>query len=792
MEKAEGKHVTTLEGFEPDERARLANAFAATGALQCGFCTPGILVRTKALLDQKGAGLTKETMAGRLGAHLCRCTGYTKIFDAIEMLRDGISMVPEFPTGIGDGGKKYEAEALALGDRGYVDDLRVPGMLHAALRFADHARADVLRIDTAPALAVEGVVAVFGAADIPGVQRVGIIHKDWPVMIGVGQRTSYLGDVMAVVVADTVQRARAAAELIDIEYSELRVYADADSALAAEEDAVWGLDGNVLSRSSYRRGDVDAALEASAHTVTETFHTQRVEHAFLEPESTLAIPRPDGSLLVYSGGQGVWDDRDQIADVLDIDPGRVIVELVSNGGAFGGKEDMSNQAHAALAAFLLDRPVKCTLTRPQSLFMHAKRHPIRIEATAGCDADGKLLAYRARMTGDSGPYASVGMKVLERAAGHACGPYEVPNVDVEAVAVRTNNPVCGAFRGFGANQAQFATEGMLDRLADRVGISGWEIRSRNVIEPGDVWGPGQIMDDGCRGARECLEAIGPSYEEARAAGKAVGLGLALKNSGLGNGFLEIAKAVVRFEDDGIVEVRHCWTEMGQGVHTVALQVAVEELGVDPAKVRVVVDTSRELGAGQTTGSRGTLMGAGSVADACRVARDDGCKPNVDYVGEYRVDWTNSLEEGLENPIIHSAFGFAAQLVIADKTTGEIEKVIAIHDVGRAINPTLCEGQIEGAVHMGLGYALSENFPTDEQAAPTNMTLRSLGILRPKDIPEIEVRLVEVPQPGAPYGVKGVGEIGLVPTAGAVAAAFFEVDGLRRNRLPMTVQPSVGT
>ncbi|MDH3517695.1 MAG: molybdopterin-dependent oxidoreductase, partial [Acidimicrobiia bacterium] len=567
---------------------------------------------------------------------------------------------------------------------------------------------------------------------------------------------------------------------------------DADSALAAEEDAVWGLDGNVLSRSSYRRGDVDAALEASAHTVTETFHTQRVEHAFLEPESTLAIPRPDGSLLVYSGGQGVWDDRDQIADVLDIDPGRVIVELVSNGGAFGGKEDMSNQAHAALAAFLLDRPVKCTLTRPQSLFMHAKRHPIRIEATAGCDADGKLLAYRARMTGDSGPYASVGMKVLERAAGHACGPYEVPNVDVEAVAVRTNNPVCGAFRGFGANQAQFATEGMLDRLADRVGISGWEIRSRNVIEPGDVWGPGQIMDDGCRGARECLEAIGPSYEEARAAGKAVGLGLALKNSGLGNGFLEIAKAVVRFEDDGIVEVRHCWTEMGQGVHTVALQVAVEELGVDPAKVRVVVDTSRELGAGQTTGSRGTLMGAGSVADACRVARDDGCKPNVDYVGEYRVDWTNSLEEGLENPIIHSAFGFAAQLVIADKTTGEIEKVIAIHDVGRAINPTLCEGQIEGAVHMGLGYALSENFPTDEQAAPTNMTLRSLGILRPKDIPEIEVRLVEVPQPGAPYGVKGVGEIGLVPTAGAVAAAFFEVDGLRRNRLPMTVQPSVGT
>ncbi len=793
LEKAEGKAVTTLEGFDPDERGRLANAFAATGALQCGFCTPGIMVRTKALLDQKGKDLTRETAAGRLGANLCRCTGYTKIFEAIEMLRDGaVIEMPALPTHIGDRGKKYEAEALALGDRGYIDDMRVPGMLHAALRLADHARADVLSIDPAPALAMTGVIAVYTAADIPGVQRVGIIHKDWPIMIGEGQRTSYLGDVLAVVVAEDVQTARAAADAIDIDYNELKVYADPDAALASDEDAVWGLDGNVLSRSVYHRGDVDAALAECAHTVSETFHTQRVEHAFLEPESTLAVPNDDGTLMVYSGGQGVWDDRDQIADMLAIDKDRVTVELVSNGGAFGGKEDMSNQAHTALAAHLLNRPIKCTLTRPQSLLMHAKRHPIRIEATAGCDENGNVLAYRARMIGDSGPYASVGMKVLERAAGHASGPYEVPNVDVEAVAVRTNNPVCGAFRGFGANQAQFATEGMLDRLADLVGISGWEMRKRNVVKPGDVWGPGQIMDDGCLGAEQCLDAVKPHYDAARAAGKAIGMGLALKNSGLGNGFLEIAKAVVRFDDDGGVEVRHCWTEMGQGVHTVALQVAAEELDVGPERISVVVDTTRELGAGQTTGSRGTLMGAGSVQDACRVALEDGCKPNVDYVGEYRVDWTNSLEEGVENPIIHSAFGYAAQLVIADKESGKIERVVAVHDVGRAINPTLVEGQIEGAVHMGLGYALTEEFPTDEQAMPTNMTLRSLGILRPKDIPEIEAIIVEAPQPDAPYGVKGVGEIGLVPTAGAVAAAFYEVDGVRRTHLPMNVHQPVGS
>ena len=416
--------------------------------------------------------------------------------------------------------------------------------------------------------------------------------------------------------------------------------------------------------------------------------------------------------------------------------------------------------------------------------MHPKRHPIRMEYWAGCDDDGKLTAVKARMIGDSGPYASVGMKVLERAAGHATGPYHVPAVDVEAIAVRTNNPVCGAFRGFGANQAHFAVDGALDRLAEQLGISGWEIRSRNVIEPGKVWGPGQIMDDGCLGARVCLDAVKPAYDEAIAAGKAVGVALGLKNSGLGNGFLEIAKAVIRFEADGSVEVRHCWTEMGQGVHTVALQIAVEELGVEPDKVQVVVDTSRELGAGQTTGSRGTLMTAGSVKSACAAAIADGRKVGIDYEGEYRVDWTHSLNDNVENPTIHSTFGYAAQLVIADRDTGKIEKVVAAHDVGRAVNPLLCEGQVEGAVHMGLGFALSEDFPADKNGRPKNMTIRSLGIVRAADMPEVDVKLIESPEPNSPYGIKGVGEIGLVPTAGAVAAALHDVDGTWRTSLPM--------
>ena len=790
LAKVAGKSVTTLEGVAPEERKRFADAFAACGGLQCGFCIPGIVMRAKAQIDKKGSGLKRDDMARHLGAHLCRCTGYVKVLDAIEVVASGTPVTVTRSGRVGESGVKYEAEELCLGDRKYVSDLRFPGLVDAALRFTEYARADIVAIDTSAAAAAPGVHAVFTAADIPGELRVGIIHKDWPIMIPIGGRTSYAGDVLAIVVADTREVARAAAALVIAEYTVLTPMTDPVAALATSEPAVWGTDSNVLSISEYRRGDFDAAMALSAHVVTEEFATQRIEHAFLEPESTCAVPQVGSGgerrLHVYSGGQGVWDDRDQIASVLGVGTDIVTVELVSNGGAFGGKEDMSNQAHASLAAWLLNRPVVCTLSREESLIMHPKRHPLQMEMTAGCTADGTLTAMKFRGIGDSGAYASVGMKVLERAAGHSAGPYRWQAIDVRTTAVRTNNPVCGAFRGFGANQAQFATDGCLDRLAAMVGISGWEMRKRNVIKPGQPWGPGQIMDDGCGGAEACLDAIKGRYDEERAAGKAVGLGLGMKNSGLGNGFKEVTRACVRFEEDGTINVWHGWTEMGQGIHTVAAQVAAGELGVDPARIRVMVDTRRELGLGQTTGSRGTLMGAGAVKAACDVAKAANCSVGVDHLGEYRVDWTHKLgTPGIANPTIHSAFSYAAQLVVIDRTSGAVEHVVAVHDVGKVVNQLLCEGQIEGSVHMGLGYALSEEFPHDPDTGfPVNMTLRSLGILRPKDVPNIEVRMIEVPQPNAPYGIKGVGEIGLVPTAGAVAAALQDYDGRWRNVLPM--------
>ena len=633
---------------------------------------------------------------------------------------------------------KYEAEQLALGDRGYVDDIRVPGMLHAALHLTAHARADVAAIDTAAAAAADGVVGVFTAADIPGELRVGIIHKDWPIMIPVGGRTSYAGDVLAIVVAETRQQARAAAELVEVDYEPLAPVTDPLAAIEpGAELAVWGTDGNVLSRSAYvawrRRWRARRQRAHGPRGLPDPTHRARLPRAGVVARRAVRRRRRAAAARLLRRPGRVGRPRRHLPRARPADRS-VTVELVSNGGAFGGKEDMANQAHAALAAWMLDRPVKCTLSREESFRIHPKRHPVRLEYWAGCDAGGVLTAVRVRAVGDSGAYASVGMKVLERAAGHATGPYHVPAVDVESIAARTNNLVCGAFRGFGANQAQFAMDGVLDRLAEAAGISGWEIRKRNVIRPGALWGPGQVMDDGAGGAEACLDAIKPAYDAAIAAGKAVGLGLGLKNAGLGNGFREVSGAVVRFHsDDDRVEVRHGWTEMGQGVHTVALQVAAQELGIDPARIDVVVDTTRQLGFGQTTGSRGTLMAAGAVQRACAAALADDCRPDVDHHGEHVVDWTAKIgDPDHPSPTIHAAFGYAAQLAVVDRDTGKVERVVAVHDVGKAVNPQLCAGQIEGSVHMGLGYALSEDFPTDpETGFPRSRRCASWGSCAPR-------------------------------------------------------------
>ena len=786
-----GKSIVTLEGLEARHREALATAFAATGASQCGFCSPGIVVKASHLLA-KDPHPSREQIAKMLSAHLCRCTGYIKIVDAIALAGRILSgeAVPalEWSGRLGTRAPRYEAAELALGGKPFINDMSAPDMVSGALRFSDHPRAIVKRIDISKAAAMPGVIRVVLAGDVPGERHVGCIYNDWPAFIAQGETTRYVGDVLAGVAATTRREARAAAAAIDVEYEVLEPVTDPEAALRPDAPRVHEK-GNLLKKWEIKRGRVEEALARSAHVVTETFQTQFIEHAFLEPESALALDTSDG-MRVFSGGQGIWDDRRQIARLLGEPEARVRVTLVSNGGAFGAKEDLGINGHAAILARAAGRPVKLTLSREESIRMHVKRHPLRMTYTLGCDKQGRLTAVKARIIGDTGAYASVGDKVLQRACGHSCSAYDVANVDVEAYCVYTNNPPAGAMRGFGSNQANFAMEGALDRLAEKAGLDGWDIRWINALDRGGTFATGQVLGAGV-GLKKCLLAVKDVYKRAKYAG----IACAVKNVGVGNGLPEHGFASVQVQDDGTILLRHSWTEMGQGVHTVLQQVVCEELGrygIDLHHVRVQVDTDREFGTGQTTASRGTFLGGLAVKRACEQlkSRLDG-RSLRDLTGqEFTGEVTFALTQPMGDPNLqrsHICYGWAAQVVILDER-GAIEKIVAAHDVGRVMNRNLLEGQIEGAVHMGLGHSLTEEFVVRGGQIQTP-TLKSQGIIPAAGMPPVECIFIEEPQPEGPYGAKGVGEIGLVPTASAVAGAVRAFDGKWRSTLPMKDTPA---
>jgi xanthine dehydrogenase molybdenum-binding subunit len=795
-EKAAGKEVLTLEGVPEADRELLSRAFLVTAGLQCGFCIPGIALRAKALVD-KNPEPSRDEIAKAIDGNLCRCTGYVKVLDAIEMYARGKrgEALPE-PGSDGHVGKslaRFEGGEMTLGVRPYIGDFVREGLLSGAVKLSDHPRARVKRIDTSEARALPGVVVVATAADVPGKRFYGLIENDWPGFVAEGEEVRCVGDVLAAVAAEDERTAREAAGLVEVEYEVLEPVLDPDAGLAEGAPQVNPAYPNVLSRTAFARGDTEKALADSAHVVRGTWQTQRIEHLFLEPESALCEPRADGRLHLYTQGQGIFDDQRQVSAFLGIDEKDLFVELVPCGGAFGAKEDMSIQSQTALLCKLTGRPVRITLSREESIRIHPKRHPIRMHYEVGCDAEGKLTALRVRMTGDTGAYASVGAKVLERAAGHSCGPYRVPNVDVEALAVATNNPPCGAMRGFGANQASFGVEGAMDLLAKEVGIDGWEMRWRNAVDVGDMFSSGQIFEKSV-GLKKTLEAVKDAYYAAKQQGRAVGIGCGIKNSGIGNGAVEYGKARLVVEKDGTVSLYNGFTEMGQGLLTVLVQCAVEVTGLPADVFRPKVDATFQLGSGQTTGSRGTLLGGRAVEDAAKKLAADlkGGAPLGDlvgkvYEGEVVIDDTTKPGAKVDKVKTHTAFGFATQVCVLDKD-GRVDRMIAAHDVGRAVNPALCEGQIEGAVHMGLGYALTEELPC-ENGMPVTFKLREIGVLRARDMPRVDVMLIEEHEPEGPFGAKGVGEIGLVPTAGAVAGALAEFDGIRRYTLPMKDSPA---
>lgn len=776
--------VLTIEGFEPKVRDVFAESFLTCGGVQCGFCTPGIVARAQALL-KFDASPSEDRIKRALNAHHCRCTGYRSVVDSIRMaaaaLRGEELPAEEKGDAVGSNTPRVDGRRLTLGEREFIDDMTFPGMLHGALLLSEHPRALIKSIDMRAALAFPGVVAVVTAKDTPGQRYQGLIESDWPVFVNEGEETRYIGDVLAAVAAEDRRTARLAVKLIEVEYELRPPVTTPKDALKTDAPHIHE-GGNLLSKSTISRGDVSKALRESAHVVTHSFQTQFIEHMFLEPESCIALSNDDG-LKIFSQGQGIFDDRRQVASFLNLPLDKVNVTLVSNGGAFGGKEDLSIQAQTALLAKVTGRPVKLTVSREESFRLHPKRHPIKMTYTVGCDAEGYLTAVKAMIIGDKGAYASVGSKVLERSAGHCVGPYKVDNVEVLSLAVYTNNPPCGAMRGFGVNQSAFAIESMLDILAEKVGLDAWEIRYRNALDVGDRFCTGQRLESSV-GLKKTLEAVRDIYRDARYAGIACGI----KNVGIGNGATEYGKAVLEINVDGVV-IHTGFTEMGQGLFTVLLQTACEETGL-PADAfsQVLSSTKYELDCGQTTASRATFLGCLAVQDAAKKLKADLAKVGLErlvgrtYFGETKIEGTHSLQTDNENPKTHFAYGFATQVVILDDE-GHIDKVIAAHDVGKVINPNLLKGQLEGSIHMGLGFALTEEFKI-RNGVPQNLTVNGQGLIRARRMPEIEIILIEDQHPTGPYGAKGVGEIGLIPTAPAVAAALYRYDGIRRFKLPM--------
>jgi selenium-dependent xanthine dehydrogenase len=784
MGTLQGKNVLTMEGFPQYVKETIATAMVNEGAVQCGFCTPGFITTTKVLLE-KNPNPTVEELRKAFKPHVCRCTGYKKIekgaLTAARALREHKHLELRKTSGkIGVSQPKYKALDAALGRQKYVDDLFVDGMLYAALKFSDHPKAKVLKIDTSEAVKMKGVVRVFTANDIPGEKKVGLILQDWSVMIGEGETTHYIGDIIAGVVAESDEIARKAASLIKVEYEVYEPVTDMLEAIDGPQ--VHPERPNNFDTVRVNIGDPEEAFKKADYIAKGRFETQRIEHGFLEKESALAMPDNKGGMMLYSQSQGIYEDQRQVAMILGLPTEKVHVRLVPNGGGFGGKEDLSIQGHASLFAFLLQKPVKLTLTREESIRLHPKRHPVIMDMEITADKNGKLLGLKLEAYGDTGAYASVGMKVLERVAGHAAGGYYIPNVSMIARTIYTNNVPCGAMRGFGANQVTFALEVCVDDICRQGGFDRWQFRWDNALTDGLTTSTGQRVFG--VGIRACLEALKDDFYQAKYAGIASGI----KNSGVGNGMIDESKVKIEILNDGKVRLNHGWTEMGQGVNNMALQTLCQETGIDPDRIEVVIDTDANIKTGMTTSSRATALVGLAIINAAQSLKEDLKKHSLEelagktYNGQYVCDWTNKPSDQVEDPKIHYSYGYAAQLCILNDE-GEVEKMIAAHDAGKIMNPMLFEGQIEGAVAMGLGYALTEDLPMKDGYL-VHDKYRKLGILRAHETPEIVVKGIEVPDPIGPYGAKGIGEIGLVPTAGAVANALCAYDGRTRYKLPL--------
>ena len=790
VSKMADKEIITVEGLTEREKEVYSYAFAKAGAVQCGFCIPGMVMSGKALIDVN-PDPTRLEVINAIKNNICRCTGYKKIVDGVllaaKIFRENLPVNEEVgEVTVGQAMLRVDAREKVLGTGEYPDDLYLDGMIYGSAVRAEYPRARVLAVHTDEAKALPGVIGIFTAEDIPGSVKVGHLKQDWDTMIPVGKTTHYIGDAICLVAAETPEILEEAKKLVRVEYEQLEGVFDPCEAMKEDAPLVHeGSETNILAHEHLVRGNADEVIARSKYKVTRHYETPWTEHAFLEPETAVAMPFDGDGVFIYSTDQGTYDTQHECMAMLGLPPEKVIVENKLVGGGFGGKEDVSVQHHAALIAYLTKRTVKVKLSRKESIMIHPKRHPFYMDVTSACDEEGRLTALKAVVVSDTGAYASLGGPVLQRACTHAAGPYNFQTIDIDGKAVYTNNPPAGAFRGFGVTQTCFASEMNLNLLAEMVGITPWEIRYRNAVRPGEVLPNGQIADP-ATGIAETLEAVKEIYNSE----KSVGIGCAMKNAGVGVGLPDWGRCRLLVKD-GHVEIHAGASCIGQGLGTVLTQVLSETAGLTLDQIAYMPpNTANAPDSGTTSGSRQTLV----TGEACRRAAEDlkaAMKDKTlaelegqDFMGEYLAK-TDAMGTPVPNPVSHVAYGYATQMCVLNED-GSIKKMVAAHDVGKAVNPTSVEGQIEGGVVMGMGYALTEQYELDHGIPKSKFG--TLGLFKADKVPELDSIVVEKPGIDVAYGAIGIGEITSIPTAPAIADAYYRLNGEFQTVLPLKNTP----
>ena len=792
LSKLQGKSIVTVEGIPPEEMAVYEHCFAQAGAVQCGFCIPGMIISAKSLLDVN-LNPTREDVKKAIKGNLCRCTGYKKIEEAIlmaaEFFREG-KPIPAAPEKLhmDEHAQRIDAKEKVNGSGLFADDLQIEGMVYAKPVYSKYPRALINRVDASKARSHPDCLAVLLREDVP-CNKTGHIKQDWDVIMGEGDITRYVGNVLAVVVSAHKSKLEELCSLVEVDYTELTPITNPFDALKGDAPLIHP-DGNIMSRANLIRGNADEAIKNSKYVVTRKYKTSWQEHGFMEPECCVAMPEGEDGLLIYTTSQSIYDVQRECAQILQIPKEKVHCRAPLVGGGFGGKEDMSVQQYAALAAWKLKKPVKVKYTRQESLDYHVKRHPMEMEFTTACDENGKLTGMKGIIIADTGAYASLGGPVLHRACTHAAGPYNYQNVDIFGMSVYTNNVVSGAFRGFGVTQSCFATEMNINLLAEMVGIDPWEFRRRNVIKPGDVLPNGQTADPNTNMAA-CLDALKDVYYSG---GPYVGIACGFKNSGTGMGKQDIGRVLLSVEQ-GKVHIRTSASCMGQGIGQMCLTEICHVTDLSPeCFVFENADTVRTPDSGTSTASRQTVMtgeAARRAGEKLRLALDQGKSleelEGQEFYGEFSAI-TDPLGAIKENPISHISYSYGAQAIVLNEE-GRIVKAVSAFDVGTPVNIQSVEGQIEGGMLMGIGYGVTEKFECVDGYPKSKFG--TIGFMRATEAPELEVILCRpAEEDKLPYslGAKGCGELCMIPTAPACAHAYYRYDGQFRQQLPLENTP----